>query len=866
MNSNTNTIYCVVFFLFFLSLAFVETKNLESESSVVSESYVLSCGAQIESTDINGRKWIPDSKLVTPSGVSINGTAMHQDPSLPSQVPYMTARIFTSEAAYNFNVQPKKRLWIRLHFYPSSYNDLNPNDAFFSVIANGFTLLNNFSASITAEALTQAYIIKEFSFLPVLNGNLSISFKPSPQKNGSFAFVNGIEVIPMPDIFEPANLVGSEQGQTIDVRSSLVQTMYRLNVGGQYIPTTSDSGLSRTWYDDSPYMFGSAYGITSEAGKSLSIDYPPNMPEYIAPRSVYRSARTMGNSSETNQNYNLTWTFEVDAYFTYVVRFHFCEIEQTKINERVFDIFLNNQTAQPSVDVIAWAGSRGVPVYRDYAIYVNDSRIGCAKLWVALHPTVSSKPENLDAILNGLEIFKVNDTHGNLAGPNPVPSEMRQEDEVEVDTNSPPLGLRYEAIGGIAGGVAGAAAGFAVVSSVCFLVYHHKRTKDKRMDSGPANWLPIYGSSYSSTFTSKSTNNSSPLSNLASLCRHFSLAEIRQGSKNFDESRVIGVGGFGKVYKGTIDGVIKVAIKRSNPTSSQGFMEFQTEIELLSKLRHKHLVSLIGFCAEAGEMILVYDYMSNGTLREHLFKSENPPLPWQKRLEICIGAAKGLHYLHTGVNYTIIHRDVKTTNILLDENWEAKVSDFGLSKQGLSINNTHISTVVKGSFGYLDPEYFRRQKITEKSDVYSFGVVLFEVLCARPALDDSLPKEQVNLADWVMYCQKRGTLEEIVDPNLKGSMNIECFKKFAETAEKCLSDHSVDRPSMGDVLWNLEYALQLNINPEAARAFVERNVSNSDSSIINIEEEVNKESPAAQITNDLHTIPVFSQLVNPRGR
>uniref|UniRef100_A0A803Q4S5 Malectin-like domain-containing protein n=1 Tax=Cannabis sativa TaxID=3483 RepID=A0A803Q4S5_CANSA len=429
MNSNTNTIYCVVFFLFFLSLAFVETKNLESESSVVSESYVLSCGAQIESTDINGRKWIPDSKLVTPSGVSINGTAMHQDPSLPSQVPYMTARIFTSEAAYNFNVQPKKRLWIRLHFYPSSYNDLNPNDAFFSVIANGFTLLNNFSASITAEALTQAYIIKEFSFLPVLNGNLSISFKPSPQKNGSFAFVNGIEVIPMPDIFEPANLVGSEQGQTIDVRSSLVQTMYRLNVGGQYIPTTSDSGLSRTWYDDSPYMFGSAYGITSEAGKSLSIDYPPNMPEYIAPRSVYRSARTMGNSSETNQNYNLTWTFEVDAYFTYVVRFHFCEIEQTKINERVFDIFLNNQTAQPSVDVIAWAGSRGVPVYRDYAIYVNDSRIGCAKLWIALHPTVSSKPENLDAILNGLEIFKVNDTHGNLAGPNPVPSEMRQEDE-----------------------------------------------------------------------------------------------------------------------------------------------------------------------------------------------------------------------------------------------------------------------------------------------------------------------------------------------------------------------------------------------------------------------------------------------------
>lgn len=230
----------------------------------------------------------------------------------------------------------------------------------------------------------------------------------------------------MPDIFEPASLVGLA-GETIDVQSSLVQTMFRLNVGGQYIPTTSDSGLSRTWYDDSPYMFGTAYGITSEVGKNLSIDYPPHMPEYIAPRSVYRSARSMGTSSKTNQNYNLTWIFEVDAYFAYVVRFHFCEIELTKINERVFDIFLNNQTAQPSVDVIALAGSRGVPVYKDFAIYLNESKGGEAELWVALHPSVSSKPEYLDAFLNGLEIFKVNDTNGNLAGPNPVPSLMRQE-------------------------------------------------------------------------------------------------------------------------------------------------------------------------------------------------------------------------------------------------------------------------------------------------------------------------------------------------------------------------------------------------------------------------------------------------------
>ncbi|KAJ0540812.1 putative protein kinase RLK-Pelle-CrRLK1L-1 family [Helianthus annuus] len=179
--------------------------------------------------------------------------------------------------------------------------------------------------------------------------------------------------------------------------------------------------------------------------------------------------------------------------------------------------------------------------------------------------------------------------------------------------------------------------------------------------------------------------------------------------------------------------------------SNQGASEFWTEVEMLSKLRHCHLVSLIGYCNYDTEMILVYEYMPHGTLEDHLHKL-GTPISWCQRLKICIGAARGLDYLHTGtgIEFGIIHRDVKSSNILLDESWEAKVSDFGLSK--ISPRNqpsTYVSTLVKGTFGYIDPNYFATGKLTRKSDVYAFGVILLEVLCRKKAVDNNL--------DWGIY-------------------------------------------------------------------------------------------------------------------
>ncbi|GMH23125.1 hypothetical protein Nepgr_024968 [Nepenthes gracilis] len=887
--------FASVFVALFLSLIF---PVILAANYVPAENILLNCGASSpESPDSDGRKWYSDvnSKYALSSAAnSTTANAATQAPSV-TQVPFMTARIFRSGFTYSFPVVSGRK-FVRLYFYPNTYNGLDTSNSIFSVTVGSYTLLKNFSAAQTARALNYDTIVKEY-VINIESETLNLTFKPSSNYSNTFAFINGIEVVSMPYIYDSSVNDNSGNGDTIVGQattflidnSSALENMYRLNVGGQYISPTQDTGLFRTWFIDTPYIYGAAEGVTDILDPGMSIKYPSSIPTYTAPVDVYSTARSMGPTPQVNLNSNLTWTFSINPGFFYLVRLHFCEVfaNISKSNQRVFNIYLNNQTAFPGFDVVGLAHGNGIPLFSDFVVLVPPGGDTQQDLRLDLNPDTTYKPQYYDAILNGLEIFKVNDSTGNLAGPNPTQI-IINDTLVGAGLPSGPGPKNHMAV--IGGGVGGGIVLVLLVGVlVCAVSRRRRWGKVSNPSDGPSGWLPLslYGNSHSSG-SAKTTTGSYASSLPSNLCRHFSFAEIKAATNNFDESLLLGVGGFGKVYKGEIDGgTTKVAIKRGNPLSEQGVHEFQTEIEMLSKLRHRHLVSLLGYCEENGEMILVYDYMAHGTLREHLYKTQKPPLPWKQRLEICIGAARGLHYLHTGAKHTIIHRDVKTTNILLDEKWVAKVSDFGLSKTGPSLDHTHVSTVVKGSFGYLDPEYFRRQQLTDKSDVYSFGVVLFEALCARPALNPTLPKEQVSLAEWAAHCQKKCILDQIIDPYLKGKIAPECFKKFAETAMKCVSDQGIDRPSMGDVLWNLEFALQLQESAEE---------SGKDLGIMDFEEEkydlecggkkdpnvspgfesnvtdsrstmsIGGRSLASEDSDGLTPSAVFSQIMNPKGR
>ncbi|XP_022730945.1 receptor-like kinase TMK3, partial [Durio zibethinus] len=314
------------------------------------------------------------------------------------------------------------------------------------------------------------------------------------------------------------------------------------------------------------------------------------------------------------------------------------------------------------------------------------------------------------------------------------------------------------------------------------------------------------GSLFSKTATSSGSSNSSATQNshvIEAGNLVISVQVLRKGTKDFAQENELGRGGFGTVYKGELEDGTKVAVKRmeAGVISSKALDEFQSEIAVLSKVRHRHLVSLLGYSIEGNERLLVYEYMSQGALSKHLFHWKSlklEPLSWRRRLSIALDVARGMEYLHNLARQTFIHRDLKSSNILLDENFRAKVSDFGLVKLAPD-GEKSVVTRLAGTFGYLAPEYAVMGKITTKVDVFSYGVVLMELVTGLTALDEERSEESRYLAEWFWRIKSsKEKLMAAIDPALEvNEETYESIATIAELAGHCTAREPYHRPDMG---------------------------------------------------------------------
>ncbi|KAJ6421526.1 hypothetical protein OIU84_028823 [Salix udensis] len=713
MSSSSYKYLYLTFFLLHLTI-FVTGDSLQTYHPL--DNIALDCGSPSERS-VYDRNWTADinSKvaLLDQDRSSIQSTA--------NQAPYDTARVSRSEFTYTFPVTTTGPKFVRLHFYPASYPGFNRSKASFSVTTGRYTFLSNFSGFHYTDPLGARGYAREF----ILNvederKNLSIKFTPSPHVADAYAFINGIEIVSMPtNLYYTAgddkglHDVGKDGHYSPLQKETALEMMYRVNVGGNVdIDPRSDSGMFRRWLSDIDYLTDARPSVL-QYNSTIQLQYN-NHTRYAAPEELYRTARTMGRDGTVNKKYNMTWEFPVHSTFTYFVRLHFCSfIPIFQKGDPVFQIYIANQTAEPNADIVYWADGNGVPIYKDYAVMMHAGGIEeLQNLSIALHPSPNTFSSS-DAMLNGVEIFKLSKSD-NLSGPNPGAylDSPTSTTPPSATSSKPKQSRRRTAI------IFGAAvSGLVVVSVLFFLIFRRRVLKFKEWVSGggTSKLSPAFSSSTKSMKTQRS---SLPFD----LCHNFSLAEIIAATKNFDDSFIIGVGGFGNVYKGLFDGgVTRVAIKRLNPSSQQGATEFKTEIEMLSQLRFRHLVSLIGYCNENNEMILV------------------PPL-----------------------------------------------------------NRS-----------------------------------------AVPA----------SLAELARQSHSNGTINEIIDPYLDGKISPDCLKKFVEVAVTCLHEDGIERPSMTDVVWGLEFALQLQ---ESAVEYVKGSQT---------KKEVNMESPLKGSSIDSSSDLFSSELV-----
>ncbi|KAL6010758.1 hypothetical protein ACLOJK_001200 [Asimina triloba] len=285
----------------------------------------------------------------------------------------------------------------------------------------------------------------------------------------------------------------------------------------------------------------------------------------------------------------------------------------------------------------------------------------------------------------------------------------------------------------------------------------------------------------------------------------YTLRELEASTHGFADENVIGEGGYGIVYRGVLEDSSQVAIKNLLNNRGQAEREFKVEVEAIGRVRHKNLVRLLGYCAEGAHRMLVYEYVDNGNLEQWLHGDVGPcsPLTWEVRMHIILGTAKGLAYLHEGLEPKVVHRDIKSSNILIDKQWNPKVSDFGLAKL-LGSERSYITTRVMGTFGYVAPEYASTGMLNERSDVYSFGILILEIISGRNPVDYSRPQGEVNLVEWLRTMVGNRNPEGVLDPKLPDKPSSRALKRILLVALRCVDPEAQKRPKMGHVVHMLE--------------------------------------------------------------
>ncbi|PRQ23682.1 putative protein kinase RLK-Pelle-PERK-1 family [Rosa chinensis] len=313
----------------------------------------------------------------------------------------------------------------------------------------------------------------------------------------------------------------------------------------------------------------------------------------------------------------------------------------------------------------------------------------------------------------------------------------------------------------------------------------------------------------------------------------FTYDDLAVATSGFSQAKLLGQGGFGFVHKGVLPNGKEIAVKSLKAGSGQGDREFAAEVEIISRVHHRHLVSLVGYCLNGDRKLLVYEFVPNNTLEFHLYSKNRPPLDWASRVKIALGSAKGLAYLHEDCHPKIIHRDIKAANILIDHHFEAKVADFGLAKLNQE-NVTHVSTRVMGTFGYLAPEYASSGKLTEKSDVFSFGIMLLELITGRRPVDTTGEYEEDTLVDWarplLLKAIEDGNYSELADPRLENKYDQEEIARMVACASTSVRHSAKKRPRMSQIVRALEGDVSLEdlhegIKPSPSALFGGSNTS-----------------------------------------